>query len=141
MVDIVRNDLATRALEKALDGLSLRAQAISNNVANVDTPNFKTSEVTFERDLQAALNRRPEGLPLSRTDEQHIGGLMPISVDRVQPKAVPILNSTLRNDGNNVDVDREMSRLAETQLSFQATTQLLNVKFRQLMQAIWEGKK
>ena len=142
MADIIRNDLATRALEKALDGLSLRAQAITNNVSNIDTPNFKTSEVTFEQDLQAAL-RRPSGeeLPLAVTDGNHIGGFMPISVDAVRAKSNPMLQTTVRNDGNNVDIDREMARLAETQLSFQATTQLLNVKFRQLQQAIWEGKK
>lgn len=142
MADIIRTDLAARTLEKALDGLSLRSQAISHNVSNIDTPNFKSSEVTFEQDLQAALHRPSQDeLPMAVTDNKHIGGFLPISVENVKPKASRLLQTTMRNDGNNVDIDREMARLAETQLSFQAMTQLLNTKFRQLQQAITEGKK
>ncbi len=140
-MDLIRNDLATQALKKALDGLSLRAQAIANNVANVDTPNFKSSEVTFEQDLQAALSRRPDGLPLAMTNARHLSDGSPVTLDAVQPRAVPLLSTSMRNDGNNVDIDREMAQLAETQLSFQAATQLINSKFQQLKLAIWEGKK
>ncbi len=140
-MDLIRNDLATQALKKALDGLSLRAQAIANNVANVDTPNFKSSEVTFEQDLQAALSRRPDGLPLALTNARHLSDGSPVTLDAVQPRAVPLLSTSMRNDGNNVDIDREMAQLAETQLSFQAATQLINSKFQQLKLAIWEGKK
>ena len=139
-MDIFRNDIAVRSLGKALDGLSLRQQVIGNNLANVDTPNFKTSEVSFEQDLQAAM-RRPEELQMVATDPGHLGGSSSISLDDVRAKAVPILDTQLRNDGSNVDVDREMARLAETQISFQAATQLLNDKLREYRLAIWEGKK
>ena len=142
-MDIPRTDLTTRVLEKALNGLSTRAAAISNNVANVDTPNFKTSEVVFEQDLQSALRRgsNPNDLQMAVTDQGHLRGFAPPSVDGVQARAIPMLNTTMRNDGNNVDIEREMARLAETQLSFQATTQMLNLKYQQLRQAIWEGKR
>jgi flagellar basal-body rod protein FlgB len=140
-MDLIRNDLATQALSKALDGLSLRAQTIANNVANVDTPNFKSSEVAFEQDLQAALSRRSDGLPLATTNARHLSDGSSLTLDAVQPRAVPLLSTSMRNDGNNVDIDRQMAQLAETQLSFQAATQLLNTKFQQLKLAIWEGKK
>ncbi len=140
-MDLIRNDLAAQALKKALDGLSLRAQTIANNVANVDTPNFKSSEVTFEQDLQAALSRRPDGLPLAMTNARHLSDGSPVTLDAVQPRTVPLLSTSMRNDGNNVDIDREMAQLAETQISYQAATQLLNTKFQQLKLAIWEGKK
>jgi flagellar basal-body rod protein FlgB len=140
-MDITRTDVAARALEKALDGLSLRSQAISHNVANVDTPNFKRSEVHFEQDLQAALRRPAGGVAMAITNGRHLGTAAPATVDAVTARAVPLANTTLRNDGNNVDMDREMARLAETQLGFQAAAQLMNTKFHHLRQAIWEGRK
>jgi len=144
-MDLVRNDLTARILEKSLDGLSQRSQAISNNVANVDTPNFKAAEVNFEQQLASALNRQPAGdeLPLALTHGAHIpaNGTAHISPDDIQPASVQLLTTTMRNDGNSVDVDREMARLAETQLSYQASTQLLNQKLRLFREAIWEGKR
>jgi flagellar basal-body rod protein FlgB len=57
MPNLIRNDYAFGAITKALDGLSLRSKAITNNVANIDTPGFKSAEVTFEQELQAAVLR------------------------------------------------------------------------------------
>lgn len=143
MPDIIRNGVTSRLLEKALDGLSVRQKAITNNVANVDTPNFKTTEVTFEEDLHAAIRRgpAPDALTMHVSNGRHLGGPQRLSVDEVQPRSTQMVNSSLRNDGNNVDIDREMTRLAETQIFFQTATQLMNTKFQQLKTAIWEGKK
>ena len=144
MPDIIRHDLTSKLLEKALDGLSQRQQAIGHNMANVDTPNFKATEVTFEEDLAAAIRRQPspDALSLNVSDARHIGAFaQPADVDGISPRATQLLTTSMRNDGNNVDVDREMTRLAETQIFFQAATQLVNVKFNQLKQAIWEGRK
>ena len=143
-MDLVRNDFTNRVLEKALDGLSLRQSAIANNIANVDTPNFKASEVSFEEQLQAAVNRTPaldDEIPLALTNSAHIPLNQPVSLDDLRPASVRLSTTTMRNDGNNVDVDRQMSELAETQLSYQAATQLVNTKLHLLRQAIWEGKK
>ena len=143
MPDILRTDTTARLLEKALDGLSLRQKAITNNVANVETPNFKASEVSFEEDLQSAIRRAPapDSLALATTSDLHLGGAKRLSVDEVRPRSTQLLHTSMRNDGNNVDVDREMTRLAETQIFFQTATQLVNVKFNQLKTAIWEGRK
>src|SRR5688572_11223028 len=144
MPDLIRHDLTSKLLEKALDGLSQRQQAIGHNMANIDTPNFKATEVTFEEDLAAAIRRQPspDALPLNVSDARHMGAFpQPVDVNGISPRATQLLTTSMRNDGNNVDVDREMTRLAETQLFFQAATQLVNVKFNQLKQAIWEGRK
>ena len=131
-MDIIRHDLTSQVLARALDGLSLRAQTIANNIANVDTPGFSASDVTFETNLQAALDRQATGRPLAG------GGL---AATDMAPRLVPVPGTSLRPDGNNVDIDREMTRLADTQLSFAATTQLLGLKFQRLHQAIWEGRR
>ena len=141
MVDLIGGDTAVGALSIALDGLSKRAQTITNNVANVDTPNFKASEVSFEQDLKAAISRPAEVLQMAVTNPGHIGLNAQTSLASVGPKTVAMLGTTLRNDGNNVDIDREMAQLGETQLSYQAATQLMNEKLREYKNAIWEGRK
>ena len=137
MPNLIRNDYAFGAVTKALDGLSLRSKAITNNVANIDTPGFKSAEVTFEQELQAAVLRPvADDFQMVVTDGAHMpGGALRQDVGLVQD------GSAYRNDGNNVDVDREMVRLAETQLQFSAATTFTNLKFAQLRQAIYEGRR
>lgn len=143
MPNLIRNDVAFGALAKALDGLSLRGRTITNNVANVDTPGFKSSEVSFEEELAAAV-RQPSGadFQMVSTNRLHMG-TMPTRADLsgVEAKTQALRAQSLRNDGNTVDIDREMIRLAETQIQFSAATAFTNLKFAQLRQAIYEGRR
>ena len=143
MPNLIRNDYAFGAVTKALDGLSLRSKAITNNVANIDTPGFKSAEVTFEQELQAAVLRPvADDFQMVVTDGAHMpDGALRQDVGLVQAKSQVQDGSAYRNDGNNVDVDREMVRLAETQLQFSAATTFTNLKFAQLRQAIYEGRR
>lgn len=133
------NDLGFRAVSAALDGLSLRQRVTSNNIANIDTPNFKAQYVTFEEQLQRALknNDAEAGLPLKTTEAGHIKfqarpGSNLIEVGRNA--------SDLRNDGNNVDIDLEMTTLAETTMRYQALAQLTASKFGLLKNIVRGGR-
>ena len=120
---------ADDSLQLALDGLSTRQRAIANNVANVDTPNFKGSEVSFEDQLQRAAGRRNDlEMSLARTDARHldVGGS---TSTELAPEILPIENTTLRNDGNNVDIDREMVKLADTQIRYNAAIQMVSQRY------------
>lgn len=141
--DPIRVDAASQFLSKALDGHSLRQQAIGHNVANIDTPNFKGSEVTFEDQLQLLLRRESELATVIRiTHPAHIDPARTgVSLDGVRPRSIPMLDTVIRNDGNNVDVDREMTRLAETQLMYQALGQLLSHKLQLFRAAVSEGRR
>src|SRR5690242_15887126 len=99
----------TAFLRLALQGYSKRQQALSTNISNADTPGFKRTEVGFETQLQAKM--RPAGAsPLTVTDDRHID-LLPD--DRAFAPTVDVDRATtLRRDGNNVDIDAEMARLA-----------------------------
>ncbi len=143
MPNLIRNDAAFGAIVKSLDGLSLRSRAITNNVANVDTPGFKTSEVSFEEELAAAVNRpSPDTFQMVSTNAAHFGVSMSRpNIEDIQAKTQVLSGNTMRNDGNNVDIDREMVRLAETQIQFSAATAFTNLKFAQLRQAIYEGRR
>ena len=119
-------------LQKSMQGLSARQRAIGENVANADTPGYKRVEVGFERKLRAAIKGKSakEDLPLETTDDRHfsLGPLAP-SLDQVQPDLNQITNETYRNDGNNVDIEAEMSKLAETNVRYNTMATLSKNKF------------
>ncbi len=108
-----------RGLERALDKGAFRHQLITSNLANVDTPGYRTRDIRpFAGELQQAMSGEETLFsPMSR--ELH--GLME------------------RPDGNNVNVDRESLLLAENQLHFQVAVQFLRAEFRRLSMAIHEG--
>lgn len=115
-----------------LSGLSQRQQAISNNIANIDTPGYQREEVPFETQLQRQLGRGTE--QLATTDPRHISGggrlTGQLGVDAAQ------LLTSQRLDGNDVDIDQEMISLADTQMRYQAAGNALNIKLGILRDAI-----
>lgn len=138
MINNLIGSPAMGVLEKALDGTSLRNSVISDNLANVDTPGFKRSDVYFEDELKKALNN--EGIQGTRTDARHI----PIgtkSLSEVTPQVVQDKNTSGRVDGNNVDIDNEMSKLAKNTIMYNALVQGINSEFNKLSYAITEGRK
>lgn len=126
-------------LEKGLDAALLRNTVISNNLANVDTPGYKRSDVLFEDELRKALAKTGQ-IRGMLTNEKHIpiGGP---SVSDVSPKVVLENNTAFRNDGNNVDIDREMAAMAKNTITYTALAQLLNGEFSKMRSAISEGRK
>ena len=127
---------AIRAARTALTGLARRQEAISANIANIDTPGYRRREVTFERSLEASLNRTAAPpASLARTDPRHLaggaggGGENP---NTITPRTV----AAARNDGNAVSIDEEMALLAETQIRFQALTQTLGRRLSTLRTVI-----
>ena len=142
------NDPTAKALRTALTGLQMRQQAIANNIANVDTPGYKAQAVSFEDALKAQLAGPPRpqtqvlSLGLDTTNDKHIA-LQPVVKTTYDAKPVTQLSTdgTIRNDGNNVDVEREMTKLAETQITYNALGQMTNSELGILRSAINEGRK
>lgn len=112
-----------RVLERGLDVASTRHQVLANNIANVDTPGFKRSGVDFAQAMADAM----------RT----IAG----SGQAPSAKIVTEESTVLRNDGNNVDIEREMAELAENSLTYDAMAQLLGKRYAQLRTVINEGRR
>lgn len=122
-------------LAQALDVRSERHRVITSNIANQDTPGYKAMEVNFKEALGSASGSFP--LPLQRTDPSHLspaGGVFASSHAAVSP------GSSQRLDGNTVNGEREMAKLAENTLFYTATTQILSGKFRGIRNAIREGR-
>jgi flagellar basal-body rod protein FlgB len=127
------SDRVDLLIKRAMDGLSARQQVISNNIANVDTPGFKAGRVSFETSLRRALQG---GTALSVTDPRHL------QPPEYQPNpSVQVLNTVGRTDGNNVDIDLEMSQLAETSIRYSALVEVMGKRLASLRTVINEGRK
>lgn len=131
--------MADRVLAATLDATTLRHQVIASNLANANTPHFKRSEVHFEEVLREALQPQ-QVIPLTATHPAHISNAPP-SVFAVSPEVVPVQDTRARIDGNNVDPDQEMAKLARNSLLYSAAVQMLDRRFDLLMSAITEGRR
>lgn len=146
-------DPIQRTLAGALDGLARRESLIAANLANIDTPGYVPQSVAFEGVLQAALaGARPAtgdgsgsaGQPaqpatgeMLRTDPRHMTASGRAGPDSTGPSAFV---ASIRNDGNQVDLESEMAALAETQLRFAAVGRLTSGRLAMLRDAITGGR-
>ncbi len=118
-------------LGKAADGAWARNEAISNNIANVDTPGYKRQDVSFETELQHALKAsKYTSLDQKVKDaNQHL--------KRLNPRAyTDIPNWSYRMDKNNVDVDTENVELASNQIKYNGITNSIDNEFKNLKTVI-----
>lgn len=131
------SDSSLMALEKALDAYNLRHKTIAHNIANVNTPGFKRSYVTFEEELKQALGQS-KGINLRRADARHFGQAG--SLPEVKPAVKKDLSTSMRTDGNNVDIDLENAELAMNTIMYSAAATRLNQKLAQIRYVINGGR-
>ena len=126
----------TKYLERGLDAASLRTQVIQNNIANAETPGFKSSRVAFESVFRDALQAK-SGFTTKVTRDKHRS--FTTDVNSVEAAVIQNSNTTMRMDENNVDIDYENTQLAKNQIYYSALVQQLNSEFARLRMAIREG--
>lgn len=129
----------SKLLEKAINASSLRNEAISQNIANVDTPGYKRKAVAFEEYLSGAMDQ--SSFKGQRTDPRHIpiGGS---NIDDVEIKVTQDNQSmSVRLDGNNVDIESEMAAMAKNTIKYNALVQMLNSGYQRLKSVISEGRR
>ena len=111
-------------MERGLSAANLRHEVISDNLANVNTPNFKRSEVVFEELLAKELYGDDDKgkLQMVRTHDRHL----PFKkFERAAARVERDDTTVMRVDNNNVDIDMEMASLAKNQLWYSAMTRSL----------------
>lgn len=101
-------------LETYMDLLATRQKLVASNIANADTPGYKTRDIDFQHEYQSLLE----------------GGA---------PQAEEVPGLTSRNDGNNVSLDRESRLLAENAIRFSLASTLVRGEIRAVRNAIKEG--
>lgn len=131
-----------QSLERSLDASSLRQRTIASNIANVDTPNYKSKAISFENELAKELVKAggsKQGLQAYRTNAQHI----PFSNQAgqsMQPQVVQQTGTMMNHNGNNVDIDLEMAQMAKNQIQYQALVDKVNGHLGKLHSVISEGR-
>lgn len=131
-------DKTTNALASSLSLRQLRHNVTASNIANAETPGYHAKKVEFEGALQRALDLDGAN-SLSTSNPEHfaVGG---ISVSKTRPDIFDDPEGAVNNDGNTVDVEKEMSALSENAIMYKAALQLINKKMAALKYAASEGR-
>jgi flagellar basal-body rod protein FlgB len=108
-------DAMTSGIERYMDLLSARQKLVTSNIANADTPGYKTLDLDFQAELKSLMSG---------------GSAAPAEVQGLPSK----------NDGNNVSLDREARMLAENAMRFNLASGLMRSQIRMIKGAIQEGR-
>jgi flagellar basal-body rod protein FlgB len=101
-------------LEHYMDLLSTRQKLVASNLANADTPGYKAKDIDFKREFESQTG--------------------------MEPSTVEVPGLAAKNDGNNVDVDREARMLSENAMRFNIASTLVRGQISQIRSAIQDGK-
>ena len=140
MLDQIMNAPSILYPQRGLAAATLRHEVVSNNIANVNTPNFKKTDVVFEELLAKELygDDSEAKIPIIRTHDRHL----PFS-KRIVP-AVPLMERhderTMRVDNNNVDIDIETATMVKNQLYYNALATRLGGYVTQMKNIITSGQ-
>jgi flagellar basal-body rod protein FlgB len=107
-------DRITNQIEHYMDLLSARQKLVASNIANADTPGYKTKDIDFQWEFMSL-------------------------VQGAQPNVKEAQGLVVKNDGNNVNMDREARLLSENALRFNVASNLMKSQFKLINDAIKEG--
>jgi flagellar basal-body rod protein FlgB len=107
-------DSLSDSLEQYMNVISVRQKLVASNIANADTPGYRTQDFEFQTSFQSMMN----------------GGM---------PQQDSVQGLETKNDGNNVDLDREARLLAENAMRFNVAASLMKSSIQQVKEAIKEG--
>ena len=128
-------------LNKGLDAYSVRAKALANNIANVNTPKYKREDIKFEETLAAAIDVTNTGTKITgmvTDDKQFKFGPSPV-FEEVGAEVVKEEETSMRNDGNNVDIERENAEFAKNNIRYQFATSRISSNFT-LLKSVIKGR-
>lgn len=130
---VVSNNI--NLISQGLDGALNRHKMLSNNIANVDTPNYKRKDVDFITALRNQFGQK-SSLSLATTDNNHIVGSKKANKSFESPF---LKNTSYRNDKNNVDIDVEMGEVAKNGIYYNTLSRQINTQFIILKDVINKG--
>lgn len=127
-------------MEKSLNAYSDRSKALANNIANVNTPNYKRQDIQFEEYLDEAINSKSNPkIEGKRTNKGHIEIAQVPNVENLEHVVITESEIFQRNDGNGVDVEREMAENAKNNIRYQTVANKVSGSFA-LLKTVIRGK-
>lgn len=121
----VLTDGAMRLLEKTLDWRVQNQEVVAGNIANLDTPHYTRKEMNFDNILNSYTQGNLQTVSLTQTAPGHLGGANPGS-------------GLVEETADDVDLDQEIVRMSENQLSYQSSVQML-IKKLDMLKAVIDG--
>jgi flagellar basal-body rod protein FlgB len=109
-------DHLAKPIESYMTTLSVRERLIAGNIANADTPGYRTRDIEFQREFERALSGH-------------------------DPEVVEVGGLQMKNDGNNVSIDREMRMISESALRFNAASNFARSEIRRVRAAMDDGRQ
>ncbi|MBN1107092.1 MAG: flagellar basal body rod protein FlgB [Deltaproteobacteria bacterium] len=125
-------------LSHALDYRSANHNAISGNLANVDTPGYRPREVSFDQELRRAVEK--EGPSLERTNPRHLPQRGAHLYGEKGDHAL-VTREFVPGESNQLNIDKEMAKMVQNNLLYEASARLLAKKFEGLKLAIEGGRR
>lgn len=139
MFDLISGNRMIQLMDHSLTLATQRQTLIASNLANIDTPGYRTRDFDFEGALQAALSSdsgQNSPTSLIRTNPMHLqgssDGQLPATSDPMRPDSE-------RNDGNDVSLDRENMLMARTQMTYQNASNFMQLELRKMYFLIREA--
>jgi len=121
-------------MQRAMGASVLRAQVLNNNIANATTPNYKRHDINFQAELERALNSEKEapGVPFKMSSKKHMPSFKVKDYREVESKIITDYNTYYNNDGNSVDIEKEMVEASKNTMYFTALAQRTTKEFSKL---------
>lgn len=130
-------DKTTSALQTSLNMRQLRHNITSSNIANAETPGYQAQKLDFEEALARSLDIDGlRGMSTSHGEHFAVGG----KSASVKPDIYSDPDGKVNNDGNTVDLEKEMAALSENAILYKTALQLINKKMAALKYAASEGR-
>jgi flagellar basal-body rod protein FlgB len=113
-------------IERLMDMMAKRQQALSANLANVDTPGYRATDFSFDQELASAVS-------LTTTDPLHVNPAGDSGATRFE------VGGELKPNGNDVNLERELTEQSKNAIQYMTLVQFLNRKIQTLRSSIKEG--
>lgn len=139
---VIGNQVFSKAdsvLEEGLNQRLAKQNIIASNITNANTPGYRALGYDFETQLQAAVGTDGQ-LRMKTTDGRHIKNPGMNAGGELKPDLFTKPTESIGNDGNSVDIDQEMGDLAENQVIYRATVEILNRRLGMMRYGINGGR-
>jgi len=138
MFDLVSSNPMIQTMGRSMSLASQRMGLIASNMANIDTPGYRTKDFNFQAALQNEISKLGGNqMPISQTHPMHFQ----ITTDHSLPPSSETARPNYeRNDGNDVSLDQQTAALARTQVAYQLSASFAQQELRKIYQIIRDGK-
>lgn len=133
---MIGDSTMSSVLQKALDGTWQRQKAISNNIANAETPGYKAVKVSFEDSLEREVQKMAGRKDSAKEFREGLEDIKQSDIDIISD-----YSTSERADENNVNMDQENIEMVKAQIQYSYLTRSMTDMFSRLRYAISEGKK